>query len=274
MQQEARNTETHGRAWSGNTLRHKAVLFVSAGSLDPTLEQEQEEDQTKAETDREDSGPIDPEDETEAISDEKHATKAEENTEDSDSPFFFDSKGQPPANTGHPDPIIRSNLSDLDDSSEDEVVFTGRRKNTQPVVIETRQIEIEKMVQSVSAVPQTTLTPELTRVPSPMVQIEHTAPYTEKPGWPPAEDTDPLADYIANIDSDYYEEITGMKLDSEDGIDVEKAATQLDLSASSPAGSKSESLESRVAGRHPHPEKAESSVDGKFSGRDDIYNHH
>jgi hypothetical protein len=253
MQQEARNTETHGRAWSGSNLRHKAVLFVSAGSLDPTLEQE---DQTKSDTDREQSSTFDsPKDKVEA--------RPEEKVEDSDSAFFFDSKGQAAVNTGYPDPIVRPNLSDLDDSSEDEVVFTGRRKNTKPVVIETCQNELQKIVQSASALSQAAPTPDPTRDPSPIVQIEHTESHTEKPGWPPEEETDPLADYIANIDNDYYEEIIGMKLDSEDGIDVEKAATQLDLSASSPASSKSESPRSLVAGRHPRLEKAESSADGK-----------
>ena len=257
MQQEARNTETHGRSWLGSNLRHKAVLFVSAGSLEPTLEQEK--DQTKPDTDQEESCPIDT-----AV--EKAEEKAGEKAEDSDSAFFFDSKGQATANTGHPDPVIRSNLSDLDDSTEDEVVFTGRRKNANPVVIESHQNEIQEITQSASAFPQAAPTPDhIPQDPSPIaVQIEHIESYTEKPGWPPEEETDPLADYIANIDNDYYEEITGMKLDSEDGIDVEKAATQLNLSASSPAGSEFESPRSLVADRHMHTNKVESSVDGKF----------
>ncbi|KAJ5510875.1 Single-stranded nucleic acid binding R3H [Penicillium expansum] len=234
MQQEARNTETHQRSWSDSNLRHKAVQFVSAGSLKPTLEPTLElagEEQAKPNTDRE-------EPKTDNISN-KNA--------DLEVPFFFDSKGQGVVHTDHPDPVLQSKLSDIDDSSEDEVVFTGRRRNTKPVLIETHQNEIQEVVQTTTVVVmQKSHTPTLDPPPrdaSPAASLtDNLEPNTERPDWPLEEETDPLADYIANIDNDYHEEVTsGAKIDLEGGIDVEKAATQLDLSASSPTGSKIES---------------------------------
>ncbi|KXG49422.1 Single-stranded nucleic acid binding R3H [Penicillium griseofulvum] len=227
MQQEARNTETHQRSWAGSSLRHKAVQFVSAGSLEPTLEPDK--DQTKLDTDRE-------EPKTDHIPDKKA---------DIELPFFFDSKGQGAIHTEHPDPVLRSKLSDIDDSSEDEVVFTGRR-NTKPILIETNQNEIQEIVQTTTAAsmqkPHTTLDSAL-RDPSPAATpTGHPESDLERPDWPLLEETDPLADYIANIDNDYHEEVTsGAKVDLEGGIDVEKAASQLDLSPLSPTGSKIES---------------------------------
>ncbi|KAF7515100.1 hypothetical protein PCG10_003921 [Penicillium crustosum] len=230
MQQEARNTETHQRSWSDSNLRHKAVQFVSAGSLEPTLEQPDEE-QTKSDTDRE----------------EPKTDNLQDRTANLGVPFVFDSKGQEVVHTEHPDPVLQSNLSDIDDSSEDEVVFTGRRRNTKPVLIETHPNEIQEIVQTTTvAFRQKSHTPTLAstlRDPSPAVTpIDNPESNTERPDWPPEEETDPLADYIANIDNDYHEEVKpGAKIDLEGGIDVEKAATQLDLSGSSPTGSKVES---------------------------------
>ncbi|KAJ5366928.1 hypothetical protein N7541_000869 [Penicillium brevicompactum] len=240
MQQEARNTETHGRSWTDSNLRHKAVLFVSAGRLEPT--REGEDNRIESDSAREDSTPA----------------EAEKQAEDGDSLFFFDTKGQTVANTGLLNPTVPSNLSDADDSSEDEVVFTGRRKNTKPVTIQTSQNEIEKFVQSVSQpLQEAPVIVPVSREPSPIpMQQEHTEMHTEKPAWPPEQDTDPLADYIANIDNDYYEEITGIRLDSGDEIDVEKAATQLDLSAASPAGP------NRQSNRSANGHGGESAVDG------------
>ncbi|KAJ9481280.1 hypothetical protein VN97_g12212 [Penicillium thymicola] len=234
MQQEARNTETHQRSWSDSNLRHKAVHFVSAGSLEPTLEQADEE-QTKSDTDRE-------EPKTDNIPDNIPDKKA-----NLEVPFIFDSKGQGVVHTDHPDPVLQSNLSDIDDSSEDEVVFTGRRRNTKPVLIETHQNEIQEIMQTTTvAFRQKSHTPTLDstpRDPSPAATpIDILESNTERPDWPPEEETDPLADYIANIDNDYHKEVKpDAKMDLEGGIDVEKAATQLDLSASSPTGSKIES---------------------------------
>ncbi|CAG8905099.1 unnamed protein product [Penicillium egyptiacum] len=228
MQQEARNTETHQRSWSDTSLRHKAVHFVSAGSLEPTLEPT---DEDKTESGNKE-GP-----ETDNILEQKADTEVL---------FFFDSKGQGVFHTEHPDPVLHSKLSDIDDSSEDEVVFTGRRRNTKPVLIETHQNEIQEIVQATTvASRQKSHTPTLddTRQdPSPAATPRgKLKSSTERPDWPPEEETDPLADYIANIDNNYQEVTSGAKIDLEGGIDVEKAATQLDLSAPSPTGSKIES---------------------------------
>ncbi|KAJ5593015.1 hypothetical protein N7537_009919 [Penicillium hordei] len=234
MQQEARNTESHQRSWSDSNLRHKSVHFVSAGSLEPTLKpalEQADEEQTKSDTDRE-------EPKTDNIPDK---------TANLEVPFVFDSKGQGVVYTEHPDPVLHSNLSDIDDSSEDEVVFTGRRRNTKPILIETRQNEIQEIVQTTTvAFRQKSHTPTLDSTPrdsSPAAtHTDNFESNTERPDWPPEEETDPLADYIANIDNDYHEEVnSGANIDLEGDIDVEKAATQLDLSASSPTGSKIES---------------------------------
>ncbi|KGO72880.1 Single-stranded nucleic acid binding R3H [Penicillium italicum] len=234
MQQEARNTETHQRSWLDSKLRHKAVHFVSAGSLEPTLEptpEQADEEQAKSDTDRE-------EPKTDNILDKKA---------DLEVPFVFDSKGQGVVPTEHPDPVLQSKPSDIDDLSEDEVVFTGRKRNTKPVLIESHQNEIQDLLQMTTvAVLQKSHIPTLdpsSGDPSPAATpTDNHESNAERPDWPLEEETDPLADYIANIDNDYYEEVTsGAKIDLEDGIDVEKAATQLDLSASSPTGSKIES---------------------------------
>jgi hypothetical protein len=231
MQQEARNTETHQRTWSENNLRHKAIHFVSAGSLAPTLEQE-DEGKITSEVELEESN-------AEIVTDG--------NANDTENLFFFDSKGEEGhTDTGHPDPILQLNSTESDDSSEDEVVFTGRRKNMKPTLIETHQNEIQQIVQKTTAalsqalyIPMLAPTP---RNPSPaVISTGHTESKPERPGWlseEEVEETDPLADYIANIDNDYHEEMTsGANLDLDAGIDVEKAATQLNLSASSPTGS-------------------------------------
>ncbi|OQE11997.1 hypothetical protein PENFLA_c065G01396 [Penicillium flavigenum] len=267
MQQEARNTENHQRSWS-DSLRHKAVHFVSAGSLEPTLEptlEHADEDQTQSDTNRE-------EPETDNIPDKKA---------DIEVPFVFDSKGQGVVHTEHPDPVLQSKLSDIDDSSEDEVVFTGRRRNTKPVLIETHQNEIQEIVQANTVVSlQESHTPTLDDAHQDTHQDHSPAATptdnpefnTERPDWPPEEETDPIADYIANIDNDYHEVTSGARIDLEGGIDVEKAATQLDLSASSPTGSKIESPRSlaqmQIDTEHPTSSEDEEG-DMVISGSDD-----
>lgn len=243
MQQEARNTETHGRSWSDKNLRNKAVLFVSAGSLEPTREMN---DQIKSDPDREEPGSI----------------EVEEQGVDEEDVFFIDSKGQTAVNTGLANPLIRSTSSESDDSSEDEVVFTGRRKNAKPVVIETPQNEICEIFQKAPALEQETVPLPPPRVPSPIaVRIEHTESDTKEPIFPPEGDNDPLADYIENIDKDYLEELTGEKL-SGDVIDVKKAAAQLDLSPPRLAGTGANSPQQ--LGRSPHENPIEfGSSDGQ-----------
>ncbi|KAJ5053564.1 squalene synthetase-like protein [Penicillium rubens] len=265
MQQEARNTENHQRLWSDTSLRHKAVHFVSAGSLEPTLEHA-DEDQTKSDTNRE-------EPKTDNIPDKKA---------DIEVPFVFDSKGQGVVHTEHPDPVLQCKLSDIDDSSEDEVVFTGRRRNTKPVLIETHQNEIQEIVQANTVVSlQKSHTPTLDDAHQDTHQDPSSAATptgnsefnTERPDWPPEEETDPIADYIANIDDDYQEVTSGARIDLEGGIDVERAATQLDLSASSPTGSKIESPRSlaqmQIDNEHDSSPTSSEEGDMVISGSDD-----
>ncbi|KAJ6009785.1 hypothetical protein N7522_004801 [Penicillium canescens] len=227
MQQEARNTESHQRSWS-NALRHKAVNFVSAGSLEPTLEQEDEDQKSTR-------------DASELMTD----NPLDHRVDDPEVPFFLIHKGM----------------------NEDEVVFTGRRKNTKPVVIETNQQEIQGMVQPAAAELSQTLSrlvvePEHRDLPPVANDEDDAESNTDKPNWPPETDIDPVADYIANIDSEYYAEIIkGTSADLQEGIDVEKAATQLDLSASSPAGFQREPPRSLPADNQTNTYTAEGSVD-------------
>ncbi|KAJ5124634.1 uncharacterized protein N7515_008459 [Penicillium bovifimosum] len=214
MQQEARNTESHQRTWSDNNLRYKAIHFVSAGSLAPTLEQE-------------DEGKITSEAGLEASNAENVTDGTAKDTENL---FFFDSKGEKHTDTGHPDPIIRLDSTEPDDSSEDEVVFTERDPTDST---ENHRCLITGAMHIHAA--------SHPRNPSPaVISTDNTCSKPETPVWPPeeAEETDPLADYIANIDNDYHDEMPfGANLDLDAGIDVDKAATQLDLSASSSTGS-------------------------------------
>ena len=206
---------------------------MSAGSLEPTLEHA-DEDQTQSDTNGE----------------EPETDNSPDKNVDIEVPFVFDSKGQGVIHTEHPDPVLQSKLSDIDDSSEDEVVFTGRRRNTKPILIETNENEIQEIVQA-NTVPsmQRSHTPTLddmhheTHQDPPSATTPTGSPdlNTGRPRWPPEEETDPLADYIANIDNDYQEMTLGARIDLEGGIDVEKVAMQLDLSASSPTDSKIES---------------------------------
>ncbi|KAJ5114585.1 hypothetical protein NUU61_000344 [Penicillium alfredii] len=223
MQQAARNTETHHRWWSNNNLRHKAVQFVSAGDLQPS------EFQDIHREDREGCGPkeVNPEQEETQTQDTNPLERTHQ-----DAMFFFDSAGSQATNTGLPDPAMRSRLSDSDDTSEDEVVFTGRQ-STRPAVIETKPDELREILQKTTiGTPAMTLSTPPDRAPDPN-RTRGTNPPTEKSHASPSDvENETLADYIANMDSDYYDEDTcsNTHLEPEGGIDVHRATAQLDLS--------------------------------------------
>ncbi|KAJ5377891.1 uncharacterized protein N7496_005300 [Penicillium cataractarum] len=203
MQQEARNTETHTRDWLSSNLRHKAVKFVKAGEL------QRSEFETKA---------------SPAV-----ASPPEPTQEDLERGFFFDATPQAVTDTGLPDPVLRTQLSDLDDSSEDEVVFTGRKK---PIVIETSQEELEVLLQVPLKEPPTTQRgPASAEVPASQIHRsepsqDHAQSYAKDiRRWTREDEDNMLADYIANMDSDYHEEASRMQVELEGGIDVAQAAT-------------------------------------------------
>lgn len=252
MQQEAHNTETHNRLWSNNNLRHKVVNFVSAGEL-------QRSEPEKAV--REDRGDRD---QTETVSEavESEIQGPPEPPEDThEIAFFLDSMGQTDIHTGLPNPTLRTEPSDSDDSSEDEVVFTGR--NEKPVVIETGKDELQEILHTVNA--------EQTRIPvaPKMNQFTHTITHanplqghgrshTQRNEKKLIDDkVDPLADYIANIDQDYHEEEEGhshTQLEPDGGIEVVLASAE-------PGSSASSSTESEEA----DDAQVQSSIDGEFS---------
>ncbi|KAJ5116501.1 hypothetical protein N7456_000849 [Penicillium angulare] len=140
MQQEALNTETHLRSWKHSNLRHKAVEFVSAGQLRRTEDEDDQEDAGQKEI--ADQAP------------EPQSDRQSEPGEDAqDITFFLDTTPEDVAQTGLPDPTIRADTPESDDS-EDEVVFTGRQNNQKPIVIKTDEAELREYLQR----PQSPLT--------------------------------------------------------------------------------------------------------------------
>ncbi|KAJ5152843.1 uncharacterized protein N7482_009321 [Penicillium canariense] len=237
MQQEARNTETHTRCWSNSNLRHKAVQFVKAGEL------QRSEFET---VDQED--PEDPEDQdhSQAETAPEKAQPAMDNppkpsTEDAGCGFFIDSTAQSVADTGLPDPTPRMAWSESDDSSEDEVVFTGRNFGTRPIMIETSKEELQGIL-------QTTATGQLQTHPGPGKEDVPGRPNHRRDqsqngprphaqatrGWTREDENHILADYIANMDHDYHEDIDfRMQVERQGGIDVAQATSDSESSASS-----------------------------------------
>jgi hypothetical protein len=223
MQQEARNTETHTRDWLSSNLRHKAVKFIKAGELErsefETVDQAGQENNDLVGHDPKKSPP-------------PAASPPEPSQEDLERGFFFDAIPQAVTDTGLPDPIPRTHLSDLDDSSEDEVVFTGRGTGARPIVIETSQEELNVLLQA----PSTEL-PTTQRETAPVnaqTHIHRSKPSHDRAqsrvqdarGWTREDEDNMLADYIANMDSDYHEDAyCRMQVELEGGIDVAQATT-------------------------------------------------
>lgn len=117
MQQEARNTEGRNLWRSNSQLRHQTVQFVSAGNL------EQSQGHKPASIAEEPSK-----------NGESHTKKASESIPNSSYGYKSDSS---PANedvamTGSPVLPVRLRSLSPTDSSEDEVVFRGRRTRSKP----------------------------------------------------------------------------------------------------------------------------------------------
>ena len=249
MQQEARNTETHTRDWLGSSLRYKAVVFVKAGEL------QRSEFETVDQADQQSHGP--PGD------DQKSPSPAPDGPleplqEDIECGFFFDNTPQDVTDTGLPDPIPRTPWSDPDDSSEDEVVFTGRR--TRPNVIETSKEELQVILQAPLAEPVTL--PEPITADPPMRRISQTQSSRKRSEssaqdtrrWTREDEDNMLADYIAHMDADYREGLSShLEVKVEGGIDVADAATEEKLDQEEAGESLAVAKEAQV----------QSSIDGK-----------
>lgn len=233
MQQEARNTEFHSRIWSNSSLRHKAVQFVSAGEFqrsefeDADQPHRDEDTHNQTGTAPEKSGPV--------------TESSQQPTDDArESLFYIDPIGQYIPDTGFPDPPLQPESIDTDITSEDEVVFTGRNATTKATIIETPSDELQEMLRNCTdRPPSVPIAPdwEQSTVQTHPQDISHShvTSSTKRKKIPP-EVHDTLADYIANIDRDYYEEeeeenITIVKQNqSHGGVDVDKAsATGADI---------------------------------------------
>lgn len=258
MQQEAQNTETHTRWWSNSNLRHRSVQFVSAGQLQRNESGEsdgEEDDQMDADADEETTETENPSKPTE---------------DDSYGAIFFDTTAQD-IETGLPDPIIRTDATDTDESSEDEVVFTGRRNNPRPIVVETSKDELHAALLSTSrppVIPDEQLIGQnghLESSPPPLVAP--TARQRRRRSH--VEPVDTLADYIANIDQDYYAEDTPSQshVDVHGGLDADQDPAQVEI-ATEKHQVRAQRLPSRTQdSRAEDAEEAQvqSSIDGKLA---------
>lgn len=265
MQQEARNTETHHQWWT-TSLRHKAVQFVSAGDLEPSDELkdphlaaqvDQADKQTETETERRETGG------------EPEPTK-----DDSMPMFFIDRTGQKIEDKRFPDPEPLLDRSDLDTSSEDEVVFSGRRKcppsppysSNRPVRVETTGDELREFLDTSADRPLTSATPRTETAHADQTRdIQPTSHAGSKANqlWKlySQQEDDMIADYIANMDSDYCDEDTHSTLpETEGGITVGKTTTQQDLSVQVPMEPSGHPI---TQGENESEIHVQSSIDGK-----------
>jgi hypothetical protein len=250
MQQEALNTETHTRLWSNSNLRNKGVTFVSAGALKRNENEAELEIEDASQDDRPEYAQT--ESEPEAINPEVEASPGP--TEDPlAGTFFFDSAGQPSIDTGLPNPTPRLDLSDSDDSSEDEVVFTGRKNNQKPIVIKTDQIELQGILHTSCDSHSTPATMEVdTRTHSDASLESSKSPATpdvrQRRGFY-EEENDPLADYIANMNRHYHTEEDAdsyVHIEAEGGIGVGHTAASSEPSGSSVVDPESEPTRARA----------------------------
>lgn len=260
MQQEARNTEIQHRPWSNINLRHKTVKFVSAGEVQRSeFENADRKDQTQIEA-------------TPNTQDQEIERSPEKTEPPQETMFYFDSTRQTTTETGFPDPVPPPELLDSDEVSEDEVVFTGRNKSAKPVIIETTSDELQRILPIVppkpSATPTTASEMEQATNRDPQLGIDQRnalPPTRQKIRIP--DDTDPLADYIANIDHDYYEEednTTHTQIEP-GGMDVGPAPASLKASRSSSIDSHvgSPRLTRSHGDTGPEENEVQSSIDGK-----------
>lgn len=208
MQQEALNTDTHHRSWSHNNLRSKAVTFVRAGELqhsefenvehdgpvekpvESQLDRTEDNQHSEVEGEAESKALPEPELQPEMIIEEK--------IEEEEQPLFvIDTVGESVPDTGLPDPKI-PDPDQSDDTSEDEVVFTGR--NAKPIIIDESEVHIVQNIPEPAPVQRTEEVTLRTQQSQPAQKPRK--PQRKRHQWSPEQD-DMIADYIANMDQDY-----------------------------------------------------------------------
>ncbi|QMW46157.1 hypothetical protein G4B11_009612 [Aspergillus flavus] len=230
MQQEARNTEGRNLWRTGSNLRHQGVRFVSASNpqRDENNEGEaREEDALRPEENNKQPliGGVESKEDAQELKNESATCNAS---------FFIDLSGESAGHTGLADPITALSLSERDSSSEDEIVFHGRRRlEERPrIIVEGHAMKADKTnhhspkeLESphearlpapdyrVCPVSDGTSTYELPQRTPPIAEsIEQTKtvmPCTEKVTQEASEieDDDILADYIANMAEHYCADI-------------------------------------------------------------------
>ncbi|KAB8236707.1 putative R3H and G-patch domain protein [Aspergillus alliaceus] len=226
MQQEARNTEGRNLWRPGSNLRHQGVRFVRAGNTSPDEQSEKEV------TELEENLQQPPTNEAKS-NDDLSNSKDEPATDNA--LFFIDLLGDRATYTGLADPTTALSLSECDDSSEDEVVFHGRRRlEARPHVI-VEPGYVPKVASTTNTLPSTpTSSPKAKLTPlnpsacpaRDVPQASHGLPinppeknstqhkktegsHTANVVWKASadEDDDILDDYIANMAEHYYEDL-------------------------------------------------------------------
>lgn len=263
MQQEALNTDTHHRSWSHNNLRSKAVTFVRAGELqhsefenvehDGSVEKPVEsqldrtEDNQQSEAEVESKVAPEPGLQPEMIIEEK----IEEEEQEEQPLFVIDTVGESVPDTGLPDPKI-PDPDQSDDTSEDEVVFTGR--NAKPIIIDESEVHIVQNIPEPAPVQRTEEVTLRTQQSQPAQKPRK--PQRKRHQWSPEQD-DMIADYIANMDQDYLigEEDDRAQVEMEGGAGVSYVMGKSGSSSSS-SDDEDDLLEDDEAG-------VEDSIDGK-----------
>ncbi|XHG09166.1 hypothetical protein AWENTII_012245 [Aspergillus wentii] len=221
MQQEARNTEGRNLWSSGTNLRHKAVQFVSASDLQP----EGAEDHVNQETSQGLHGQITASKKNN--NDTNGTLDHEDNTENG--VFSLDLPGESVTDTGLPDQVLQLPPAPQEESSEDEVVFLGRNKNTQhmPCGDEVTSSEMFMPSHYQRRRRSTNIQPEDDRN---YIGLKQHSARKGKQRDLQEDENGILADYIANMDNDYQE------LYNPSDMDTESAAMEHSNSTSSTAG--------------------------------------
>lgn len=240
---------------------------MSAGELPPTEFKDRAETR-QAEPELRQAGP-------------KTDDEAGPNNDAEETLFFLDSTGQQVDSTGFPDPKLPSDLSATASSSEDEVVFTGRKilahqarfTNDRPICVETVQDEPREILDITGAEFSPRVAPAITATVQPDQSTDLIPKSNAKPrmarkrSQKGQEEDELIADYIANIDSDYYEDDAQIKTHhkAEGGIEVDRASVPPDSPDLRSAEPRIESSESPLQHSRTRDE-SEADVQGSIHG--------
>ncbi|KAE8375335.1 hypothetical protein BDV26DRAFT_268154 [Aspergillus bertholletiae] len=248
MQQEARNTEGRSLWRTGSNLRHQGVRFVSAGNTRRDENNNGEAHEGHAPGVEENNNQLP----TVGVESKEDMQDLKNEPATHNAPFFIDILGESGTHTGLADPISTLSLSECENSSEDEIVFHGRRKlEERPRIIvdghatkatktnhhpskelesphearlpgtNQRTCPVANSISTYELSQRNPLTAENTE------QTETMGPYTGNITQEASEneDYDILADYIANMTEHYYADLHSslagtITLESEHGIEM------------------------------------------------------